>query len=546
MGRYITGASSSTGTSNSALQPVNTVVTTGEAVAQGQIAVLGGDGLAYYAVDPNANAVLAAQRPISQLTNVYNGLQLPASTLATSANNGSSYPNMSGCVLSNGNYVVAWGVTVSNKVQFGIYNAGGLLQGAVVVVGTQSSSILSLNVVPLSGGGFALLYVNGTNNPVIAVYNNSGTVVLGATVVEAVTSILSISLTALTSGGFAVAYFNSTGFVYRYAVFSATGTVVLAPATVTTGTAIATYANSVSICTLSGGGFVVSCGVTNGTNSTTWFALYNNAGVIQGALTSAGANTSTSGGFITSVGLVGGGFALAINATGIGQVLQIWSAAGVQVGGTLTLASAVWVSPNGFAISALPNGNVAFACAATSTDKSIAYANGTTGALIASQTGTAIPVGTSMGMSALSNNGVVIHSNNGVTQLDANCAVVGPLNSAVPGVISGANYICIVLQLTSTPFVTWAVASSSTNVTMAVLNATIQKRTPIGVFAASAASAASVPVQYVGNITLSTGFVQPYAINQQSASPPGVKMSIVGNSAILYGIQAPATQRNIN
>jgi hypothetical protein len=82
-------------------------------------------------------------------------------------------------------------------------------------------------------------------------------------------------------------------------------------------------------------------------------------------------------------------------------------------------------------------------------------------------------------------------------------------------------------------------ASSSVQYGMqfAVFASMVQPMTPIGVAAASAAQNSAVPVQYAGVATLSAAFKQPYAINAQSNSPPGQKMNVVGNSAILYGIQ---------
>lgn len=550
MGRIISSGAlgGGGGSGSNGLQAASTVVTVGEAVQQGQLAVIGADNLAYYAVDPAT--ISASLRPVLNPAPITNGLQIPVTQLAASAILGTTDPTMAGCVLGNGNYVLAWQTTTS--LQFGIYSSTGALQGAIQTVGTPAGNYKGLYAAALTSGGFALSFNDATANPKYAVFDNAGNVVKALSTVEAIgVSPISLHMVALTGGGFVIGYFNGTTFSFRYAVFDNTGAVVKAGSQVVAGTAISNYSQSVSVAALAGGGFVVTCATTNGTNSNVQFGRYNAAGVLQGAVTSAGTNTSTSGGFIRTAGLTGGGFAILINGTGVGCVASIWNAAGVQQGANITLsATAVAIYPSNDDVVALPNGNAAFVCSGVgSGDKAVAYVNGTNGALVASLLGsqTGGTLGSSIGVTALSTNGIAIASPGVVTTVDANCNLIAA--TPVAGMTAGTYNNSVVLQVTNplrASAVTFVVATSGANVWQTIVNAFVQKYTPIGVFTASAAQGQAAPVQYIGNATLATAFQQPYAINAQGNSPPGQKMNIVGNSAILYGIQAPSAQTQIN
>jgi hypothetical protein len=80
---------------------------------------------------------------------------------------------------------------------------------------------------------------------------------------------------------------------------------------------------------------------------------------------------------------------------------------------------------------------------------------------------------------------------------------------------------------------------------LGIIGSFVQKYTPIGVYISGAVAGQKAVVQYNGNVSLSASFVQPYNIDTRYSTPPGQRMSIVGNSATLLGIQS-STSRNIN
>ena len=79
--------------------------------------------------------------------------------------------------------------------------------------------------------------------------------------------------------------------------------------------------------------------------------------------------------------------------------------------------------------------------------------------------------------------------------------------------------------------------------------------TPIGV--ASAVAGSNVTVQFLGSANTRLSMSLPYSVDANYQSPPGQRMSIIGNTAILQGVQnitplalpminTPATKRSIN
>ncbi|WP_332855314.1 hypothetical protein [Duganella sp. S19_KUP01_CR8] len=540
MGRILSGGVNSSVTGGGTLQNLSTVTVAGEAVVQGQLACVGVDGLAYYALDPAGPG--GALRPLS-------GAIPPATPCAAGVSfalAGSANSHGTGCTLSNGNAVMVG--SNGSTLQVGIYNPLGAQQGGYITLPHAQPSI-STYAVALSGGGFALAYQDlGTQYATVAVFSSSGTQILAPSIVEAGVATSSLAIAPLSGGGFAVAYCTSAGAV-RYAVYSATGTVVQAPAATGLVGVLTASPCAVSVCGLSSGGFVVAAMVFN--QISTYFSRFNAAGVAQQTainLNNAG-GTSNPYGSVCTVGLAGGGFIIVHHyGASVSATITTLSAAGSVVGAQYSSGATGSNYFPGCAAVARSDGS---AVVATPGSVFIANSNGTIGVQFA----TTIPHTTVV---TQADNGWIVVGGYGANLevRDSSLNSLATLQYANLGLFSGqlnAAPICLLpvgrspvrsaapLVLALTPGSAGARFAS-----IALTGVTGQKTTPIGVFGASAAAGSAVPVQYQGVATLAGGFVQPFTIDANSASPPGQRMAVVGNQAMLSGIQPPQNRRQIN
>lgn len=541
MGRILSGGANGTSVSGGGtIQNLSTVVVAGEAVVQGQLACIGGDGLAYYAIDPAGPG--GALRPASGAA---------ASGLPFAAGPATSLPwatNLAGCgcVLSNGNAVLVG--TGSNSVVFGIFNPLGVQQGGLVTLPHASPSI-SLYAVALSGGGFALAYQDqGTLAATVAVFSNTGAQILAPLIVEVGVATTSLAIAPLSGGGFAVAYCTSTGAV-RYAVYSGTGSVVQAPATTGLNGIMATSPCAVSVGALIAGGFVVAA--FNASNIISYFSRFSATGVVQQSNVAAfQANAASTGYCTVSVtGLAAGGFIIVHYANGTGgTAVATFSAAGTAVGAVYSVGNTVNSFTPAFTVIARSDGN---ALVNTQGYLFIANSNGTSGAQVS------IPNGYGNAVVQGDSGWVVACGSTGTLDIrDTALNLIATLQNSALGVLSAlVNMapICILALGRSTVRSTVPLVmimtpggGSARCVTLALSGVSVQKTTPIGVFGASAAAGSSVPVQYQGIATLASGFLQPFSVDLNSAVPPGQRMAVVGNQAILSGIQPPQNRRQIN
>lgn len=543
MGRILSGGTNSSVVGGGALQNLSTTVVTGEPVVQGQLACIGSDGLAYYALDPAAPG--GPLRPLA-------GTTAPSQPFATGPAvtlSGPSSQFSTGCTLSNGNAVMV--TATGSALQFGIYSSLGVQQGSVVIV-PHAAATISMYAVALSGGGFALAYQDlGTMLVTVAVFSNTGAQILAPLIVEAGVVPTSLAIAPLAGGGFAVAYGTSAGAV-RYAVYSASGAIIQAPAATGLTGILTTSPCAVSICALTAGGFVVAGMVTNLVAA--YFSRFSATGAAQQTAVSAytGSSVSNTTGTLCAVGLTGGGFIIVQHYGGSsGTIVTTLSAAGVTVGSSYVGGSSTGTYFPACAAVARMDGS---AVVVAQSYIFVANGNGTLGA----QAG--VNGGGGYGNAvAQSDNGWIISAGYGSTLeiRDSSLNLVSTLQSYALGLLSG--------QMNSPPICLLSVGRSPIRpsvplvliltpgsggarfVSCALPGGSWQKTTPIGVFTASAAAGSSVPVQYQGVATLASGFAQPYVFDATSTSPPGQRMAIIGNQAILSGIQPlQSTRRQIN
>ena len=558
MGRIISSGSNGVG-GNSATPALTTTVVTGEAVTQGQVAVIAADGLAYYGLDPSnlANAVRQIYAP-APAANVFLN---PSPIIPQGASNGANTNNassvniginsMGGAPLSNGNFVVAWQDASSLIIKFAIFDGGGNQQGTTFSVGNTAptdTAQFNLSVCALTGGGFVIAYgLNIAPWAQYTVYDNAGTVVKAKTTVDAAitgNSSTTVKAVALSNGGFALCYVG-TGVTARFGIYTSAGVLSVGPTTI--DAAGGNFIEAAAFTAAQGGGFVVAY-ATSG--SGTMVAKYTNAGAVAvAAQGTGGANYAYSHVCITA----SGGFAVAVYASGVKA--QIFSAAGAYVG-----AASLGNTQSGaymMMVAGLSNGNVGLASIGSSGNNTIGIFNGTTAATVALVPNTTFPMNynsnTVFNMLPNHYGGLsIFYGGGGGGQYSGGIDANGNLIEAVK--TPPTTY----QQSGSMPPVFFAIPSGTAKgdiavymkggtLSIGIVNFYQQKVTPIGVFAASAAQGASVPVQYTGNATLATGFAFPYSVDATLGSPPGQRMNIVGNSVTLNGIQPAArVPRNLS
>lgn len=136
-------------------------------------------------------------------------------------------------VLTNGNIVQVFNnvnsLTNQYCMYFQIVNTSGTIIVAPTVISTtyKNTSNSNICVVALTGGGFAISFINstgGTANLVnIAVYTNTGAVTTAISQDTGVTTLGYCEMVALANGGFAIAVMNTSGAISLRA-FGSTGT----------------------------------------------------------------------------------------------------------------------------------------------------------------------------------------------------------------------------------------------------------------------------------------------------------------------------------
>ena len=565
MGTFISGESGAGGTS---AQPIYyTTVTAGEDVTQGQVAVLGADNLAYYAADPSTSANTV--RPIVNISPITNAFlsATPAkptafgTNRANSTNASSSWTGntFAGAALSNGNYVVAWQLAdTPYTVQFAIFNNAGVQQGATVSVdalAATSATYFGVSIAALVGGGFVLAFSrNVTPWCQYAVYDNTGAVIKALTIVNAgITGAdTQIYALALSNGGFALVYMCRTNSLQNFATYDAVGALVVAHTTIG-GASGSGYVCAAAFCAAHGGGFVVAYSTPD---TGTQVKKFTNAGVLVGAASTGGQNYAWSAVAV----LTGGGYAVATLQSGTNFVcVTVFNAAGNPVTGSATTGTAVTGSIF-TRIAALSGGDLAVACNGNSGNTTLSYWSGTTGALLKSVLGSVLPItynsNSELAIVPTKSGGVSIIASLAGTQLsavfDANANLINPVATIPAAYATVGNTQPLMFALASTikpsaDVVVFAGQPSSGGFVVGQLVTYVQKYVPIGVFTGPALKGNPVQIQYTGAISLVTSFLQPYTVDAQSMSPPGQRMSIIGNSVLMAGIQTtPSNRRNIN
>ena len=160
----------------------------GEAVQKGQVAVVGADGLAYYALDPSQPG--ANIRPIANTTVQYFPEIALSSTIGTTilTSAGNQATIMASAVLSNGDFVLGWQDATSGNVEFEIFGPlGAAVTGVTAVSAGQGTAGNQVQLVAIPTGGFFIVFgaiVASTSYVKFASYTNQGIAVIPPTTVD--------------------------------------------------------------------------------------------------------------------------------------------------------------------------------------------------------------------------------------------------------------------------------------------------------------------------------------------------------------------------
>jgi hypothetical protein len=524
MARYQNSASSASST------PITASLTSNDTIQLGDVVSLGSDGNLYAVNDPTVPGLSAVQKP-AYLSSSLSVQAIPGASAALGAG------NVQPVLLTNGSCATLNMNTASGApytVQVDIVSQSGAITGPITIATTANMTLGCL--VALAGGGFAVVYASATNHPMFAIYSNTGALVVGPTAVDANNAYSVIQAIALTGGGFAVFYMTSGG--PFFAVISAAGSVGT-PANFETNIA---SANQMSCAALTGGGFVLVA-----YDAYTWAKTYTAAGALVASNTTAMSTLLSNYCWATS----NGGFAVA-GITSNSQLLLLFfnSACVLQTQNAVQPVMGGYYY-GGLAGATLTNGNFVFAWVLLGSNTS--YVTSTINVGVYTPTGTAsggasFGAGTANSETAIvgtTDGGALIHYSVGTTAYAAKLTAAGALSGTAVATASaagsGAN--------NSVQFV-----SFGSSVVGRILNGNYVSfytaynvsRVPVGVAMNAASVGQSAAVQISGSATTRLTFSQSWNCSYQGNSPPGQMMSVIGNLAVMQGLQLPAQKTQIN
>lgn len=516
------------GAVSSGLATAYTTLNAGEAIAKGDVVVQGADGNAYWAQDPSKP--YAALRPIVQATAsaIVSLLAVATGTAIIGA------PAL--FTLSNGNIGVIY--AMSGGALF--FTAFGV-DGATAVAPIQLASDVNptgagqaLAAIALTGGGFAVAY-RGTTYAKIGIYSNAGVVVQALTNVTAINGGNYGFSLAQCSGGNVVLFYAG-----GYAVYSSTGAVVLAYGAVSGLTASTSVAYAVYP---SGTGFAIFGNFTISSTAYATAAFFSSAGALASTVNSG--VTCAAGNVGLSTLLSNGNIAVAVftGSTGSSVTGAIISASSVVGSFAITNATNCY----GAALAPFGAGGVVVGTVFGSGNEGpvTAYQIGATGGVVGSaitlygSSSTAVPG--LLQAAAMSDGGVVFSF---VASGTTSFARVSPsftalASSTTLATSAPSNMVASPPTSVTAPpnSPTFIIATGATSLSLSIMASYVQPAQPVGVASAAVAASSPVTAQTLGGGSTRLTFAKSYSVDARTNTPPGQHMSIVGNLAILNGIQ---------
>jgi hypothetical protein len=511
--------------------PLTTVLTSNDTILVGDLVAMASDGNAYACNDPTVGGLTSLAKP------VYAATSTGVVSLTGLISLGSVAPQISSCVLTNGNVAILTLTGSGATLSVTIYSAAGVQQYPAISV-AANSVLIPPTIIALSGGGFAVIYAATTTSYVtFAIYSNAGVQTTAPTIVDGTRTVSYGPVgIPLTGGGFAILYMPGSTAAF-YAVYAANGGVTSAAVTVAGGVSSAGFSGA----PLSNGGFILAFYQTALTIKT-----YNAAGVNQLSNAALPALTNDIG----VIQLTGGGFA--VWGTGGNFVVYILNSALVQQGVTITLSSATLLNYGQYQGIALVAGafqliwalmpNTTTFSNASVYVSTITAAGALTATLGLAYTG-ANGANTDVSAVATSDGGSVVAYSYGTTSALQKLTSAGAISnttlttaSAVSTATSVTTNNVTLLSLGSGALARVTGTPSISNYTEVYGQITLA-RVPVGIALTAATVAQTLTVQFTGYATTRLTFLQPWSCDYRSNPVPGQRMSVVGNTAALAGVQ---------
>lgn len=531
---------------------INSTAIAGEAVKAGDVLVQASDGKLYWVADQALAG--SYSRPLYQAADAY--FPQPNKTVNVLSGVVSQYdsPGFSMVLLDDGSYLEA---VYTAQFSFAIFNADGTVKVARQTLGSvtaYNTSMLPLAAKKMANGNVFLLFGNDTSvKPAYAIVSPKGDIVKAATYIETTANMVSGDAVVVPNGNIAVAYFGqpsgSSTYVGKVVVIGPDGSIVKA---------VTQLASTAS-------GFTMrSIAVAAGTDGTFAVAWYGSGGYVQrfsGTGDSLGSAVQLTSGAasqqrIQMVALTAGGYGIAYctdSANSGASYLYVYS-------GTLALVKSVYMnqlasnssaSYNPMDLTATADGGVAaiwlasdgnnqfFSAARITATGAVAVAPGR----IATQFSTPSANYQIVRIAQIadpSGHFVATYTGNAGTvimQLDS--LMIGlreTVYSTTPA--SGGAYIIQTpdpvnpnVQVLNLFF-----PSSSVGVCWAQILFYTRARNPVGVAVADAAKDAPVEFTIIGTAVTRITFAKAAGCDVNNAF--GQRMSLVGNKAVMKGVQA--------
>ena len=260
----------------------------------------------------------------------------------------------------------AAGATVSVPATTAVPLLGGLTGANALDVGIYGGCSSKNFAAILTNGNIVQVYFNAANNqPTFRIVDTTNTVVVAGTSISATflnSGVPNIAVVALTGGGFAVAWINTSGGTAGrpcYAVYTNAGVVTAAASQDTGGSGTGSVGYVIKIKATPSGGFIISYYAPSTVVNARGYAANGTAAFAWVSLASTNASTQT-GLAVRS----DGSFLLTASNSGSTIAYAIWSSVGVALVGSTT-----FTSTNGTALTA-----VDAECLSNGTTFVIAYA----------------------------------------------------------------------------------------------------------------------------------------------------------------------------
>lgn len=550
MGAVLFPAANST--LNTIAAAITATATAGEAIKAGDVLAQASDSKLYWVADQALAG--SYSRPLYQAADAY--FPQPNKTVNVLSGVVSQYdsPGFAVVLLDDGSYLEA---VYTAQFCFAIFNADGTVKVARQTLGSvtaYSTSMLPLAAKKMANGNVFLLFGNDTSvKPAFAIVSPKGDIVKAATYIETTTNMASGDAVVLPNGNIAVAYFGQPSggntYVGKVAVFGPDGSVVKA----------------VTLLASSASGFTIrGIGIAAGTDGSFAAAWYGTAGFVQrfsgtgDPIGSAVQLASSSAGQqrIQIVALAAGGYGIAYctdSANSGASYLYVYSAALTLVKSVnmTQLASNSSASYNPMDLTATADGGVAAIWLATDGNNQFFSAARITAAGVVA----VAPGRIATQFSIPSANYQVVRiaqvadpSGHFVATYTGNAGtVIMQLDSLMIGLretvysttaASGGAYIIqtpdpvnpnvLVLNL--------FFPSSGSGVCWSQILFYTRARNPIGVAIADAAKDSPVEFTIIGAAVTRITFTKATGCDINSAF--GQRMSLVGNKAVMKGVQA--------